>query len=219
VVRRAAVLALLLASCGTPAAEVPPAPDIPEVPGRWSFEGDAAGAPPVGFTFGHAGKGRPGTWVVREADGGKVLVQEDPDPTNIRFPVALASGVEARDLRLSVRFRTVAGEVDRVAGLVFRARDDRDYYLVRANALEENVCIYRVKGGIRETLGIFDGDVPDGRWTELAVEAAGDAFAVFLGGRKVLEARDSAYGDAGRVGLWTKADSVTMFDDLVLEPR
>ena len=175
------------------------------------------------FSFGHAGKGRPGSWVVRtEAgapSGAKVLAQVDADPTSARYPVALADGAGVKDLRLSVKFRTVSGEVDRAAGLVFRARDDGNYYLVRANALEGNVAFYRVKDGIRDTLRSEDAHVPDGAWTELAVEMAGDAVAVFLGGRKVLAARDATFPDGGRVGVWTKADSVTLFDDLRLEPR
>jgi hypothetical protein len=115
----------------------------------------------------------------------------------------------------------VSGDVDRAAGLVFRARDERNYLLVRANALEGNVACYRVKGGIRDTLRSVDVEVPHGAWTELAVEAAGDGVAVFLAGKEVLRMRDPAFALAGpgRVGVWTKADSVTLFDDLVLDPR
>jgi len=222
-----ALLALAAAGCGSPPpAEAPVPADSPvaaEIPGKWTFEGDAEGAPPAGFTFGLAGRGRPGSWVVRaEAgapSGGKVLAQVDGDPTDARYPVALADGAAVKDLRLSVRFRTVAGEVDRAAGLVFRAADARNYYLVRANALEGNVAFFRVKGGIRDALGSADVPVPDGAWTELAVEVAGDAVTAWLGGAKVLEARDGTFPAGGRVGLWTKSDSVTLFDDLVLEPR
>ncbi len=219
--------ASLAAGCGSsPKEEAAVPPDSPaaaEIPGRWTFEGDAEGSPPAGFTFGHAGKGRPGSWVVRAEpgapSGGMVLAQVDSDPTSQRFPVALAEGAGVRDLRLSVRFRTVSGEVDRAAGLVFRALDDRNYYLVRANALEGNVAFYHLKDGIRTTLRSEDVHVPDGAWTELAVEMAGESVAVFLDGRKVLESKDGVFAGAGRVGLWTKADSVTLFDDLVLEPR
>jgi len=224
-----ALLAVCAAACGTPPRDevpVPPAsPAAPEIPGKWTFEGDAGGAPPEGFTFGLAGKGRPGSWVVRaEAgapSGGKVLAQVDADPTDARYPVALADGAGVKDLRLSVKFRTVSGEVDRAAGLVFRAADEKNYYLARANALEGNVALFRVIRGVRETLRTADAVVPDGAWTELAVEAAGDGIAVFLAGKEVLRAKDStpSLSGPGRVGVWTKADSVTLFDDLLLEPR
>jgi hypothetical protein len=225
-----AALALAAAACGTAAPEEDAEPDVPpgspvapEVPGKWSFEGDAEGAPPAGFSFGLAGQGRPGSWVVRTESGApsgaKVLAQVDADPTDARYPVALADGAGVKDLRLSVKFRTVSGEVDRAAGLVFRAKDERNYLLVRANALEHNVAFFRVREGIRETLGSADAPVPDGTWGELAVTAAGETVTVFLDGAKVLDGADKVFREEGRVGLWTKADSVTLFDDLVLEPR
>jgi hypothetical protein len=211
----------------------PPPPSPPEATGptrtrikttfTCDFDGDPAGAPPRGFDFGRTGVGKEGSWVVRAAEGApsgaNVLVQEDADPTDYRFPVALMPGTETKDLRLTVKYRTVSGVVDQAAGLVFRAKGDKDYYLVRANALEDNVMLFRVKTGFRETIAQWDGKVPPKAWSELGVEVAGDRIQVLFGGKTILDVRDGTFPEAGRVGVWTKADSVTQFDDLALEVR
>ena len=176
-------------------------------------------APPAGFTFTKTNGGRMGRWLVRAMPGGeKVLVQIDDDPTRDRYPLALADGPLVRDLRLSVRCKPLSGRVDQACGLVFRYRDENDYYLTRANALEDNVRLYAVKDGARQQLASWSGDVPDDRWSELRAEARGDQLTVFWNGVQVLDARDATFGDAGRVGLWTKADSVTAFDDFTVVP-
>ena len=205
---------LLLALCASACSGTPePAPTAPEKARTWSFEGDAEGAPPAGFDLALTGGGAVGKWVVR----GGVLVQEDPDDTELRFPMAVAEGEEPADLRLSVRCRMVSGEVDRAAGLVFRWRSDRNYYLTRANALEGNVRLYAVENGVRRTLASFDGAVTAGEWHTLAVEARGDVLRVSFDGKQVLEAKDGTFPGPGRVGVWTKSDSVTQFDDLRVE--
>jgi hypothetical protein len=188
----------------------------------WTFEGDALEAPPSGFTFARTDGGRMGRWLVRampDAPGGKnVVVQLDDDSTRDRYPVAVAAEPILRDLRLSVRCRPIAGKVDQACGLVFRYRDENNYYVTRVNALEGNVRLYYVQDGKREQFASWRGEVPHDSWGELRADARGDHLVVHWNGKQVIDARDSTFADAGKVGLWTKADSVTAFDDFTVAP-
>jgi hypothetical protein len=122
------------------------------------FTQDAVDQPPNGFQFGHtAGVGRLGKWIVQAEGENKVLAQTDADSTGSRFPVAVVSDISAADVDLSVRVKPVAGRVDRAAGLVWRYRDQDNYYLVRANALEGNVVLYKIQNGKRTDLSIKGG--------------------------------------------------------------
>jgi hypothetical protein len=188
----------------------------------FTFDTDAAGAAPAGFSFGRTGDGKVGAWIVKaEAgapSGANVLAQTDADSTDNRFPVALADEPSLRDVDLSVRCKPVSGKVDQACGMVFRARDANNYYVTRANALEGNVRIYFVKDGKRQQFGSWSGKVTSGAWHDYRVVARGDRFEVYWDGAKVVEETDQTFGDAGKIGLWTKADSVTYFDDLRVEP-
>ncbi len=191
-------------------------------PQKWTFEGDRVGAGPTGFSFGRTGSGRVGRWVVLADNGApsgaNVLAQVDTDEIDHRFPIAIANEPSLRDLRLSVRCKPVSGKVDQACGLVFRYRDENHYYVARANALEDNVRLYHVVDGRRRQIAGWNGRVSGGAWHELRVDARGDHFEVFWDGQKVLDAHDQAFRDAGKVGVWTKADSVTYFDDLSVAP-
>ncbi len=184
----------------------------------WSFDSDEADAAPAGFTVGRTGKGAEGKWLVKAVpdapSGGKVLAQTDGDRTDSRFPVAVADEPTLKDLRLSVKCKPVAGKVDQGCGLVFRYQDPDNYYVTRANALEDNVRLYHVVEGRRGQLAGWDGKVASGVWHDLRVDAKGDHIEVYFDGKKVLDARDATYGGAGKVGVWTKADSIIYFDDL-----
>jgi hypothetical protein len=186
--------------------------------GIWSFDADKAGAPPSGFSFGRTGSGAQGNWAVKaEADAPSkpnVLAQLDSDRTDDRFPVAVAVAPSLRDVKLSVRCKPVAGSVDQACGLVFRYRDENNYYLTRANALENNVRLYVVKDGRRQQIAGWNGSVTSKAWHELAVVAKDDHLVVSWDGKQVLDHHDKTFSEAGRVGIWTKADSVTYFDDL-----
>jgi hypothetical protein len=186
----------------------------------WDFQSDAVNAPPKGFRFGCTGGGREGKWVVladpSAPSGDHVLAQIDDDDTNDRFPVAVADGPELKDLRLEVRCKPVSGKVDEACGLVFRFRDPDNYYVARANALEDNVNLYHVVKGRRRELKGWSGKVTANAWHGLAVEARGDHLQVFWEGKPVIDARDDTFRDAGKVGVWTKADSVTYFDALTV---
>jgi hypothetical protein len=196
---------------------------------RIDFESDRLGEPPKGFVFGHTARaGAPGKWIVQSEGGNKLLAQMDSDSTRSRFPVAVVEEVRAADVDLSVRFKPISGEVDQAAGLVWRYQDQENYYIVRANALEGNVVLYKVEKGRRTDLPLRgegrtygkEAEVPRGRWSSLRVVAKGPRFEVYFNGTKLYEVEDATFADAGRVGVWTKADSVTQFDDLtvVTEP-
>jgi hypothetical protein len=188
----------------------------------FNFDADRAGSAPAAFSFGRTGSGAVGRWVTRaESDAPSkpnVLAQMDADATDYRFPVAVANAPSLRDLRLSVKCKPVSGKVDQACGLVFRYRDENNYFLTRANALEGNVRLYFVKNGQRKQISSYSGGVGAGAWHDYVVEARGDHIQVFWDGKKVLDHNDSTFPDAGRIGVWTKADSVTYFDDLTVTP-
>jgi hypothetical protein len=187
-----------------------------------NFDGDAAGQPPKGFEFGRTGQGAQGRWVVQSAPDApsppNVLAQLDSDNTDFRFPVAF-TGVDLKDLELSVKCKPVSGKVDQACGLIFRVKDADNYYLARANALEDNVRLYHVVKGKRVQFAGWNGKVASGVWHQLAVQAVGDHFTVSFDGKQVIDAHDKTFPGAGKVGVWTKADSVTFFDDLTATPR
>jgi hypothetical protein len=191
-------------------------------PLTFNFDADSVGAPPKGFEFGRTGGGMPGKWVVLAAkdapSGGNVLAQTDTDTTDYRFPVAF-TGPKLRDLRLSVQCKPVSGKVDQACGLIFRVADADNYYVTRANALENNVRLYHVVKGKRVQFAGWNGKVASGVWHELAVVAQGDHFQVSFDGTKVIDSHDKTFSEAGKFGLWTKADSVTYFDDLTATPQ
>ena len=143
-----------------------------------------------------------------------VVVQTSTDTTDYRFPLLIADQGSFRDLDLSVKFKAVSGRVDQAGGLVFRLKDPNNYYIVRANALEDNYRLYHVVGGRRQQFAGANFKVTPGVWHELRVEAVGNKFACYYDGVKKIEATDDTFKDAGKVGLWTKAESVTYFDDL-----
>ena len=189
------------------------------------FTQDPVGQIPKGFEFGLTAKaGRPGRWVVQAEGNDKYLVQLDDDRTGSRFPVAVVADLSFTDGDVSVRFKPVSGRTDQAAGLVWRYQDENNYYLVRANALENNVVLYKVQNGKRTDLPVKGAGrtygkpstVPSGRWGTLRVVVRGPLFEVYHDGSKLYEVEDTAFTRAGKVGVWTKADSVTYFDDLTV---
>ena len=188
----------------------------------WHFDSLPAGQPPAGFSFGRTGGGRVGRWIVQSAPDApsppNVLAQVDSDRTDYRFPVAAALSPSFTDGSVSVKCKPVSGHVDRACGLVFRYGDENNYYLTRANALEDNVRFYYVKNGRRIQLANWSGKVTSGAWHELRVEFQGDHVEVYWDGTKRIDAHDHTFSGSGRVGVWTKADSYTLFDDLTARP-
>jgi hypothetical protein len=174
----------------------------------------------LSFDSALTGKGGPVRWELLQDEsapnGPTVLAETSGDRTSNRFPLAILKGFEARDVEVRVRFKPVSGKVDQAAGLVVRLEDPDNYYIARANALEDNVRLYKVVDGKRRQFAGVDVEVPAGEWQELGLKAEGDRLTVSLDGRELFAATDRAFAEAGRVGLWTKADSLTHFDDLVV---
>jgi Domain of Unknown Function (DUF1080) len=182
------------------------------------FEASVVGTLPAGFSSAVTGGGGPASWTVVEdvtaPSGGKVLAQTSTDKTSFRFPLCVYDGFTAPDVTVSVRFKPVSGTVDQAAGLVARYRDKDNYYVVRANALENNVRLYKVERGNRKQFAAANVKVPSGEWQTLALKVKGAHFRVIFNDVLLFEADDGTFKNAGKVGLWTKADSVTSFDDL-----
>jgi hypothetical protein len=195
------------------------------------FEGSDVGSPPTGWTIAMTSDGGQPRWEIvldpTSPAGDKVLAQVSDDRTSGRFPLAINEDVEIADGSVSVRFKPISGRVDQAAGIVWRYRDPRNYYIVRANTLENNVVLYKVENGRRLSLApIGRSDdygvehlVPAQRWSTLEVAFEGTRFAVSFDGSPLFEVDDSTFTNAGKVGLWTKADSVTYFDGVEIEVR
>ena len=193
-----------------------------------NFDKDQPGQAPQGFSFGLTGKGKPGVWVVQKDPTApsqpNVLAQTDADPVGYRLPVCVYDGFSATDVDVSVKYKPVSGDGDQAAGVVWRYRDQNNYYIVRANANENNVVLYKVENGVRTDLPLvgkgrtygMKAPIPSGEWGTLRVVAKGDLFEIYSNGVKLYEVKDAAFGGPGKVGLWTKADSVTLFDDLTM---
>jgi len=192
-----------------------------QAPGKqfiYNFDADAPGQMPAKFHTAKTGGGTAEKWSVL-ADAAapskpNVVAQTSTDQTDYRFPLLISDEGSFQVLDLSVRFKAVSGSVDRAGGLVFRLQDPNNYYIVRANALENNYRLYHVVNGRRSQFAGANFKVTSGEWHELRVEATGNKFACYYDGTKKIEATDSTFKDGGKVGLWTKADSVTYFDDL-----
>src|SRR5262245_25581526 len=181
------------------------------------FNKDKAGEPPKGFSTALTGQGKAGVWVVTKDDSspdrGNVLAQTDADATGYRFPLCVHDGVTAKDADISVKFKPVSGMKDQAAGVVWRYRDKDNYYIVRANALENNVVLYKVQNGKREDLPLKGEGrtygkkmpVPKNQWSELRVTAKGDLFTVWLNGQKLYEVEDRTRPLRRRDGVTTLA--------------
>lgn len=177
------------------------------------------GAPP-GFDFARTGQGGAPQWVVvadETALRGQAIAQVSTDRTDYRFPLAIYAPVTAKDVSVVVRFKPVAGKVDQAGGIAVRLTTPNDYYIARANALEDNVRFYRVVKGRREQIASANTKVGSGAWHTLGLRAEGDHFSVMFDGKLLFDATDATFPVAGKVALWTKADSVTYFDRVAIQ--
>ena len=187
----------------------------------WNFDADPSNAPPRNFEVGTLFDGRPaGEWKVLATEKAKspphVLGQLQGKGAEHAYKVILATGTEAADLDLFVSFLALEGKADMGGGLIWRATDDRNYYLTRANPLEQNIRIYRVVKGVRQMLKNFDRIIDVKLWHTLRVVSQGCRVQVFYDEITVFDICDQTFA-SGRIGLWTKSDAVTYFDDLRLE--
>lgn len=198
---------LVVAACSVPGGE-----EAPVEAAVWCFDDAHAGTLPPGLTA------SVGAWTVVQdstaPSGDRVLAQLERSP-GPDFNVVLLDGVSRQAVDVSVAFRSIAGEIDQGGGLVWRAKDARNYYIARYNPLEDNYRVYEVVEGQRQQLQSADlGRTPG--WHTLRVTMAGDLIRCFHDGEPFLEVRDTTFTEAGRIGLWTKADAQTHFDDLTV---
>jgi hypothetical protein len=186
-----------------------------------SFESTQSGVTPQGWTSTLTGTGNP-KWTV-ESDPtapskGKVVKQSG----RATYPLLLKDGSNIKDGFVETKFKAVAGSEDRAAGVVWRAKDANNYYVLRANALEDNFVLYKTVDGRRSPLDIVGRKggygvsvpVPANIWHSLRVDFKGSRFTASFNGKQLFEVGDSTFTEAGMVGLWTKADSVTLFDEV-----
>jgi hypothetical protein len=193
------------------------------------FDNCSPGKLPAGWTAAMTHDGAAPRWeIVRDESAPKrpyVLAQVSRDRTAGRFPLAVWESMKIRNGEVSVAFKTVDGVVDQAAGLLWRYQDPNNYYIVRANALEDNVVFYKVVNGVRLSIapkGLpsrsygVKHEIPRQRWNTLKVMFQDSFFVVFFNGERLFDAEDRTFTGPGRTGLWTKADSVTYFDEFTV---
>jgi hypothetical protein len=170
------------------------------------------------FDFAASGDGRPGAWSVIDSDAGRGLAQIDPEPAKNHLPSAIYRSFSGRDVYVSTRFMTISGELDQAAGIFVRFRSSDDYYAVSASARENIVSLYRVAAGRREMIGCMEFNVSGQAWHTLGIAAKQDRLTVSFDGRELFVATDRKFpGPPGKVGLWTRADSMTLFESLKIK--
>ena len=185
-----------------------------------SFDANEIGRAPAGWTIARTGQGTP-KWTVEKDDSAPSKSNVLKQSGKATYALALKDGTRIRNGFVDVKFKAISGSEDRAGGLIWRAKDANNYYVVRANALEDNVVLYKTVDGKRSSLDIVGrkggygvkAPVPPGRWHTLRVEFAESRFKVMFNGNPIFEVEDGTFSEPGQVGLWTKADSVTAFDN------
>lgn len=185
-----------------------------------SFTQAPLGSVPAEFEPMMTGEGPQGQWKIigGQPDEGNVVAQTSSEPAGPTFPILVYNAVAPADVAVTIGFKPVSGQIDQAGGVVVRLQDENNYYIARANTLENNVRFYRVAEGQREQLASANVPVAANEWHTLRLRAQGNEFAVQFDGQDLLTATDDTFGDPGRVGFWTKADSITHFNQLTIEP-
>jgi hypothetical protein len=177
-----------------------------------NFDDCKTGAPPPGWTASKTGNGDP-KWEVVADDSAPSKPNVLKQSGEATYPVCIKDDTSLKNGFVEVKFKAISGKTDQAGGVIWRAKDADNYYIARANALEDNVTIYHTVKGRRVAFKNVDEKVASGQWHTLRVEFEGNKCTVIFDGKKVIEAADDSFKDAGKVGVWTKADSVTIFDD------
>jgi len=184
------------------------------------FDSSELGQLPPGFSTALTGGGGPISWLVREdstaPDGKSVLVQDSSDDTSYRFPLCIYEKTRARDVAVEVSYKAISGKVDQAGGIILRYNPE-NYYIARANALEDNIDLFKTVRGKRSKIEEAPVKVAAGEWHTLRFEAKGPRLKVAFDGKVVIEKDDRTFSHPGQVGLWTKADSVSAFANLKIE--
>jgi hypothetical protein len=177
-----------------------------------NFDSLVTGAPPPGWTATKTGTG-PAKWTIEKDDTAPSKPNVLKQSGQATFPVCIKDDTNLKDGFVEVKFKPVSGKEDQAGGLIWRAKDPNNYYIARANALEDNVAIYHTINGRRIEKKRANIKVTSSQWHTLRVDFEGSHFIVTFDGKQALEWDDSTFKEAGKVGVWTKADSVTLFDD------
>jgi hypothetical protein len=177
-----------------------------------NFDDLKTGAPPPGWTATQTGKGEAKWQIVADnsAPSKPNVLKQSGEAT---YPVCIKDNTSIQDGFVEVKFKPISGKEDQAGGVIWRCKDKDNYYISRANALEDNVTIYHTIKGKRTEKKRMDTKVTSGDWHTLRVDFKGSHFVVTFDGKEALEWDDETFKDAGKVGVWTKADSVTLFDD------
>ena len=173
---------------------------------RWTYDRDIVGGLPEGANS------LSGNWIIR-------LETDSPSPPNAicqtetaQFQALILSDTVYEDVFITTRFKTISGQTDQAAGLIFREQDSENYYLLRANVLEGNVNLYKYVAGAQIQITSSPANVTSGQWQILQVESIGNRIRGLLNGHLLIEVVDNTF-KAGKIGLWTNADSITCFDN------
>ena len=177
-----------------------------------NFDNLKTGAPPPGWTATKTGSGT-AKWTVEQDDSAPSKPNVLKQSGQATYPVCVKDDTSLKDGFVEVKFKPISGKEDQAGGLIWRAKDSNNYYIARANALENNVTIYHTIKGKRVAFKNINTKVTSSVWHTLRVDFKGNKFTVTFDGNKVIEATDESFANAGKVGVWTKADSVTLFDD------
>ncbi len=188
----------------------------------FTFSGCETGKLPDGWSQYYTGrKGETPRWEVVNDNGNKVLAQLSKDNPNYHFNVVVYDGFNTKNVELKVKIKGGSGRMDQGGGFVWRFTDAGNYYVVRANPLEDNVVMYKVVNGKRTDLPLmgkgrtYGTDVPPlgNGWNELRLTVKDSLFTVYLNGKELFKVIDKTFTNAGKTGLWSKADAVSWFDD------
>src|SRR5712692_4737163 len=177
-----------------------------------NFDNLKTGAPPPGWTTTKTGSGA-AKWTIEKDDTAPSRPNVLKQSGQATYPVCLKDDTSLKDGFVEVKFKPISGKEDQAGGVIWRAKDSDNYYIARANALEDNVTIYHTVKGKRTEKKRTNTKVASNQWHTLRVDFSGDHFTVAFDGKKALEWDDQTFTEAGMVGVWTKADSVTLFDD------
>jgi len=188
--------------------------DLPAIPLKpiENFDNVNLGGLPPGWLGGVTGNGK-AVWAVVKVDDAPSAPNVLQQSGQAKFCWCVETNLQFRNGSVSVKFKPISGLEDQAGGLIWRWQDASNYYVARANALEDNVTIYHTINGVRTEKGQASFKVTSGQWHDLRVDFHGPHFIVSYDGRQALTWDDETFKNAGAVGVWTKADSVTQFDD------
>jgi Domain of Unknown Function (DUF1080) len=188
---------------------------------KFTFEGAKAGTLPKGWKTEKTGKGTGGDWKIvedKDADGGLALAQTKADKKAL-FNICVNQGTTYKDIDLTVKFKAIAGETDQGGGPVWRFQDANNYYVARMNPLEDNFRFYKVVAGKRIELASADVEAKAGIWHTIRIVHKGDHIECYLNGKKHVDFKDATFQDAGKIGVWSKADAQTRFAGLIVKGK